>query len=198
MNLIATALLVVSAAFTAGCATPPDARAPLPDVTREAPSVAPAPRAATAPSLALGANETAVARYTTLSAQPLEEDGNPLAVIAKVHFPRQVVNTVGEAVRYVLIRTGYQLAAEDSIDPRVKAVFALRLPDNQRTLGPFRVDAMLGVLMGQPYRLVTDPSARTVTYTAAPAGVEAAASAPASATPARSARAVSLAQSRTY
>lgn len=123
-------------------------------------------RAAGLPPVALGQNETQVGRYTVVATEPDEADANPLAVIAKVHFPREVVNTVGEAVRYVLIRTGYQLVAENALDARVKAVFGLRLPDNQRVLGPYRVDAMLGVLMGQPYRLVADPGSRTVTYIA--------------------------------
>ena len=109
--------------------------------------------------------QTQVARYTTLSLRPTEADENPLAVVAKVHFPRQVVKNVGDAVRYLLIRTGYQLAAADTLDSRVNAVLTLPLPDNQRALGPYRVDSMLAVLMGKPYQLVADPMARTVAYT---------------------------------
>ena len=136
------------------------------------PPTAPAPPdRATAPSTGvLAKNETQVGRYTTVATQPDEADANPMAVIAKVHFPREVVSTVGDAVRYVLIRTGYQLVADDALDARVKSVFALRLPDNQRVLGPYRVDALLGVLMGAPYQLVADPAARTVTYVAPDAG----------------------------
>lgn len=117
------------------------------------------------------ANELQVARYTTLASMPSEADAAPLAVVAKVHFPRPTVNTVGDAVRHLLLRTGYQLVAEDSLDGRVRAVLALRLPDNQRVLGPYRVDAMLGVLLGRPFRLAADPASRTVTYVAvAPEG----------------------------
>lgn len=148
--------------------------------------------------------ETQIGRYTALSTRPPDADANPMAVIAKVHFPRQVVKTVGDAVRYVLIRTGYQLVPAETLDPRVTAVFALRLPDNQRVLGPYRVDSMLTVLMGKPYRLVTDPAARTINYTAAvaaspveqPASPTAAASSPPSSQPAGPARSLSLAQSR--
>lgn len=141
-------------------ATPRDASAPEP---------APIPPLPTA-------NEVQVARYTTLASMPSEADAEPLAVVAKVHFPRPAVNTVGDAVRHLLLRTGYQLVAEDRLDERVRTVLALRLPDNQRVLGPYRVDAMLGVLLGRPFRLVADPASRTVAYVAvAPEGNPAAA-----------------------
>jgi len=128
-------------------------------------------RATSAPELApisplSAANEVQVARYTTLASIPSEADAEPLAVVAKVHFPRPAVNTVGDAVRHLLLRTGYQLVNEDRLDERVRAVLALRLPDNQRVLGPYRVDAMLGVLLGRPFRLVADPASRTVAYVA--------------------------------
>lgn len=115
-------------------------------------------------STALAADETQVARYTTVSAAPGEADANPLAVVAKVHFPREVVVTVGDAVRYLLIRTGYRLLPAERMLPAVSDVFALPLPDNQRVLGPYRVEALLGVLMGKPYTLRVDPALRTISY----------------------------------
>jgi conjugative transfer region protein (TIGR03748 family) len=169
----------------------------------------PPPISAQAPApsdASLARNETVVARYTTVTTLPAEADANPMAVIAKVHFPREVVNTVAEAVRYVLVRTGYRLVPDDALDARVRTIFALRLPDNQRVLGPYRVDAMLSVLMGHPYRFVADSETRTARYvvpgggTNAPAPTAPAAFAPASdlpsagqvahVTPAVSARAV--------
>jgi type IV pili sensor histidine kinase/response regulator len=105
-----------------------------------------------------------MARYTTVSMTPGEADGNPLAVIAKVHFPREVVVTVGDAVRYLLIRTGYRLLPQDRMHPAVADVFALPLPDNQRVIGPYRVETLLGVLMGKAYTLRVDPALRTVSY----------------------------------
>lgn len=165
MKSFAIAILAVSA-LAAGCvtATPPE---PVPhrhELQHDAAAIERPQVAAAAPSPALAQNETQVGRYTTQVTLPAEADVNPMAVIAKVHFPRQVVTTVGDAVRYMLIRTGYQLAPEETLDPRVRQVFALRLPDHQRVLGPYRVDATLSVLMGQPFKLVTDPVSRTVTY----------------------------------
>lgn len=181
MKLFAAAILAI-AALSSGCATRMEVAAP-PSTPVAAPDAAPlaplaAPRSVVPPATPLGTNQTQVGRYTTLTMQPAEADANPMAVVAKVHFPREVVTTVGDAVRYVLIRTGYQLVADDGLDARVKAVFGLRLPDNQRVLGPYRVDAILGTLMGQPYQLVADPGSRTVTYVAPSAPISAPASAP--------------------
>jgi type IV pili sensor histidine kinase/response regulator len=186
-----TAPLLVVAAMTGACASRPGA---LPDAAAVAvppavvippPSSSPsAPASAVTAerpgSTELAADETRVGRYTTVSARPAESDANPLAVIAQVHFPRGVVVTVGDAVRYVLLRTGYRLVAPEALDERVKTVFALPLPDHQRVLGPYRVDAMLGALV-QPFRLVADPAARTVSYAAPATSASAAAPAPSTA-----------------
>ena len=168
-HLAPLALFAALTALAAGCAsTPAPSRPEAATATNVAPKT-PAEATASAlvapaPSLQLAANETQVARYTTIVAQPDEADSNPLAVIAKVHYPRQVVQTVGDAVRYLLLRTGYQLAPDASLDPAVTSVLALRLPDNQRVLGPFRVDVMLATLMGRPFRMEADPTTRQIRY----------------------------------
>jgi type IV pili sensor histidine kinase/response regulator len=186
-----TAPLLVVAALTGACASRPGA---LPDVAAVVVPAVASPAASAFPSVPLpaataerpaastelAADETRVGRYTTVSARPAESDANPLAVIAQVHFPRGVVVTVGDAVRYVLLRTGYRLVAPEALDERVKTVFALPLPDHQRVLGLYRVDAMLGAL-GQPFRLVADPTARTVSYAAPAATASATAPAPSTA-----------------
>ena len=177
LNCAAT--LACCAALTTACAAPSGSssssgptRAPDEPAAAATALTPPAPAASPAASALPVADprttdaQTQLARYTTLSLRPSDADENPLVVIATVHFPRQVVRTVGDAVRYLLIRTGYQLAPVDTLDPRVNAVFGLPLPDNQRALGPYRVDSMLTVLMGHPYQLATDRLTRTVSYTA--------------------------------
>lgn len=163
-------LLTSSVVLLAGCATAP---APSPATTAQAAHASNTAAQRTEPGKATTAsttNEVQVARYTTLAPVPSEADSEPLAVVAKVHFPRPAVHTVGDAVRHLLLRTGYQLAAEDRLDERARGVLAMRLPDNQRVLGPYRVDTMLGVLLGRPFRLVADPASRTVTYISAAEG----------------------------
>ena len=159
--------LLSSATLLLGCATAPSPTGLVTATPVPAPAPAP-PAQARAPIVkAIAADEVQVARYTTLASVPSEADSEPLAVVAKVHFPRPGVNTVGDAVRHLLLRTGYRLAGDDRLDEGARLLLSLSLPDNQRVLGPYRVDAMLGALVGKSFRLVADPASRVVTYVAA-------------------------------
>lgn len=107
-----------------------------------------------------------VGRYTTVRAEPAAEVGEPLQVMARIHFPKQTVRTVGDAVRHVLLRTGWQLAS-DGLSPQARHVLSLPLPESQRTLGPYRVRTILEVLLGSAWQWHEDPVQRTVWFTLA-------------------------------
>lgn len=105
-----------------------------------------------------------VGRYTTVRAKPAEEASQPLLVMARIHFPRQTVRTVGEAVRHTLLRTGWQLAS-GGLSPDARRVLDLPLPESQRVLGPYRVRTILDVLLGSSWQWHEDPVRRTVWFT---------------------------------
>lgn len=105
------------------------------------------------------ADEQRLARYTTTSVTPDPEAANPLAVVATVRFPRERVRTVGEAVDYLLHRTGYRL---DSTDSAARELLSHPLPEAHRELGPFRAQAILELLVGMPYQVVISHVQRTV------------------------------------
>lgn len=109
-------------------------------------------------------DETLVNRYTAISLQPSAADIDPMRIVAQVNFPRMNTKTVGEAIRYLLIRTGYDLVEERLLDPQVVALFAKRLPDSQRTLGPYHVDTMLKILIGPAFKLSTDHASRRISF----------------------------------
>lgn len=111
-----------------------------------------------------GEGETLVNRYTAISLQPGAADIDPTRIVAQVNFPRINTKTVGEAIRYLLIRTGYDLVEESQLDPQVVALLAKRLPDSQRTLGPYRVDTMLKILIGPAFDLSTDHASRRISF----------------------------------
>lgn len=113
----------------------------------------------------LAPGETRVARYSTTNISPTAVARQPLAVIATVNFPRGHIATVGDAIQHLLVRTGYQLDT-GQLSPRAAAVLSMPLPDAQRRLGPYRVDQMLGVLLGEPWVLSVDNATRSVTYAA--------------------------------
>ncbi|MBW8833403.1 MAG: hypothetical protein JF606_29325, partial [Burkholderiales bacterium] len=103
-------------------------------------------------------------RYTTSEPLPEATASNPLAVVATVSFPRAKVNNVGDALRHLLVRTGYQLVNEEQLDERARSLLALPLPESHRQLGPYRVESMLQVLLGEPWRLQVDSMSRTVCF----------------------------------
>jgi type IV pili sensor histidine kinase/response regulator len=100
-----------------------------------------------------------VARYTErVGAETAERD--PLAVVASLRFPREVVSNVGDALRYLLQRTGYGLAAAD---PDTGHLFQLPLPESQRQLGPHPVQVLAQILAGNGYQVCVNPRTRVLT-----------------------------------
>ncbi len=99
-----------------------------------------------------------VGRYTTIDAIS-EAEVDPLAVVAQLRFPRDVVSNVGDALAYLLQRTGYAIQPTDEYSTRL---FNLPLPDSQRQLGPARVSSLAQVIAGNKYRLCIDRYARRI------------------------------------
>jgi len=91
-----------------------------------------------------------LARYTTAPATPDPAVADPMAVVASVHFPREHVRTVRDAVAFLLLRTGFRL---ESTDLAASALLDMPLPESHRDLGPYPARAILEVLVGPPYRV---------------------------------------------
>lgn len=114
-----------------------------------------------------GASETVqLARYSTSSLLPPQSASNPLAVVASVSFPRALVQNVGDAARHLLARTGYQLVDATQLELAAQGLLRLPLPESHRHLGPYRVDAMLQTLLGEPWQVQIDPITRSVRFSA--------------------------------
>lgn len=113
-----------------------------------------------APVAAVAASDDVVpvGRYTTVDAVA-EAEVDPLATVAQLRFPRDVVSSVGDALRYLLQRTGYAIRANDDYSTRL---FELPLPDSQRQLGPARVTTLAQTITGNSYRLCIDRYSRQV------------------------------------
>ena len=113
-------------------------------------------------SLSVQAKDIQVGRYSVLAATPTEAQAELLATTMTVRFPERV-QTVGEAVRYLLQRSGYRLAAAESTGPDTTALFALPLPAMHRNLGPMTLQAALDTLAGPAFHRVQDPIHRLIT-----------------------------------
>ena len=107
-----------------------------------------------------------VGRYTVVPSTPSDKVIEPLLVIAKLTFPRQTVVTIGDALNYVLMRTGYHLT--DDFGVSAKTFLALPIPENQRAVGPYQVQDILAVLIGKSWTLTVDHRNRIVGFVSAP------------------------------
>ena len=114
-------------------------------------------------SVNLKANDAQVGRYSVIAAVPTEAQTDLLATTLTIRFPERI-QTMGEAVRYLLQRSGYRLASTGSIGPDTVNLFALPLPAVHRSLGPMTLRDALKTLAGPTFNLVQDPIHRLITF----------------------------------
>lgn len=111
-----------------------------------------------------GTDQVQVGRYTTQSAQPTAELAEPLSVNAQLNFPRQTVSTVGQALDYTLIRTGYRMVDPMALSDQARSFLNLPLPESQRRMGPYPVRTILQILLSKTWSLKTDAISRQVWF----------------------------------
>lgn len=114
-------------------------------------------------SVNLQAKDVQIGRYSLLAATPTEAQANLLATTITVSFPARIV-TVGEAVQYLLQRSGYRLAAGHVVAPEAEHLLTLPLPAVHRHFGPVTLMQGLEALVGPAFRLVQDPVHRLISF----------------------------------
>ena len=112
-------------------------------------------------------DQVQIGRYSTQAAEPPAELADPLAIYAQLNYPRQAVESVGAAMNYTLIRTGYRLVESDALTPSARAFLQLPLPESQRRMGPYQVRTILATLLGPAWTLHVDPVTRQVWFSLA-------------------------------
>lgn len=101
-------------------------------------------------------------RYTLVELTPEAQQQDLLLQVIDVSIPATLPATVGDALRYVLLRSGYTLC---ETDPAAAALYDLALPAVHVQLGPlFLRDALL-TLAGSAWKLQVDDLARRVCFT---------------------------------
>lgn len=111
----------------------------------------------------LYASEVQVGRYSTLLAQPTAAQADLLSTTITVRFPERI-QTLGEAVRYLLQRSGYRLADDHVANSVTADLLGLTLPAVHRILGPIMLRQALETLVGPVFRLVQDPMHRLISF----------------------------------
>jgi type IV pili sensor histidine kinase/response regulator len=109
----------------------------------------------------LNAAEVQVGRYSSLPAMPTVAQADLLATTITVSFPARI-QTVGEAVNYLLQRSGYRMA--DAVAPETMQLLELPLPAVHRSLGPITLTQALQTLAGPAFLLIHDPVHRLISF----------------------------------
>ncbi|TNL04609.1 hypothetical protein CYD30_23390 [Kosakonia cowanii] len=101
-------------------------------------------------------------RYTLASTRPVDAQRDPLSQIIDIRMPAQVVNTIGEGMRYVMLGSGYSLC---SGEPGVYSeLFIKPLPAVQRSIGPVKLGDALQILAGPAWRMRVDDLNREICF----------------------------------
>ncbi len=110
-----------------------------------------------------GPGPVQVERYSTVAPVPRAAQIDPLQAVVAIAFPDQI-STVGDALHYLLRRTGYRFASREATDPASTALMRQPLPAVHRQLGPITVSRALTTLAGPAWYLVVDPVHRLVSF----------------------------------
>lgn len=111
----------------------------------------------------LQASEVQVGRYSALRAMPTVAQADLLSTIITVRFSERI-QMLGEAMHYLLQRSGYRLADHHAANSAITDLLALPLPAVHRSLGPILLKQALETLIGPVFRLVQDPVHRLISF----------------------------------
>ena len=100
-------------------------------------------------------------RYTLVEIEPTTTQLDLLSQVIDITLPATAVTTVGDALRYVLLSSGYTLC-EDRAD--LETLLALSLPASHFHLGPLLLRQALELLAGPAWLLDVDERARRVCF----------------------------------
>lgn len=102
-------------------------------------------------------------RYTHVKNIPPVDQQNPLKVVVLTKIP-QSAQTVGEAINFLLSRSGYVVADISVMSQETRNLMQLPLPQVQRSIGPITLDKALKTIGGESFELVVDPVHRIVNF----------------------------------
>jgi conjugative transfer region protein (TIGR03748 family) len=148
-----TLVLLTSGFLLPGCATSS------PHGNRTEPPTAP-PLTATQTIEPIPVPVVRYSRYTLVEISPKEEQADLLQQIVDVTMPSALTSTVGDSLRYVLLRSGYQLCDGDESRP----FETFPLPAAHLHLGPMTLRNVLQLLVGPAWVLEVDNLTRRICF----------------------------------
>jgi type IV pili sensor histidine kinase/response regulator len=156
---LAVLTALVGCALVTGCAATREANIPTahdapPEPAAFARTIAAAPEPGLIPVARYG-------RYTLVEMVPEPAQRDLLRQVIEISIPPTLDASVGDALRHVLLRTGYRLCEA----PDAASLFALPLPAAHLRLGPLALRDALLALAGPAWGLSVDDAARAVCFT---------------------------------
>lgn len=107
-------------------------------------------------------------RYSAIAPVPTPEQAHILDVVITVTLPKSDVQTVGQGIRYLLRRSGYQMVNPDKLPPDALWLFSNPLPDVHRQLGPITLKDAINTLAAPAFTLIEDPVHRLISFQLSP------------------------------
>lgn len=107
--------------------------------------------------------EIRIGRYTSAKAASSDEQENLLNVVIQTEIPAKIL-TVGEAIRFLLMRSGYSLAPIEAQGKHVPQLLNKPLPHAHRKVGPIMLKDALGMIVGNAYWMSADPVHRLIAF----------------------------------
>lgn len=150
--VLAGCVLITGCAAT-GMARTPTAPDSLPGPTVLVRTIAPEPEPSLIPVARYG-------RYTLVEMVPEPAQRDLLRQVIEISIPPTLDASVGDALRHVLLRTGYRLCDA----PDAASLFTLPLPAAHLRLGPLPLRDALLALAGPAWVLSVDDAARAVCF----------------------------------
>lgn len=102
-------------------------------------------------------------RYTIASTAPTASQRNPLGQIIQVHIPANMTPNTGDAIKYILNRSGYVLCPFDN--GTLGQLYDRPLPATQYSLGPISLLNALQVIAGTAWKLKVNEASRSICFT---------------------------------
>jgi type IV pili sensor histidine kinase/response regulator len=109
------------------------------------------------------AESTQLGRYLTVDNKPRVAQVDLLSQAFQVRFPASV-QTIGDAMEYLLKQSGYSLVPEAKRSSELKIALSKPLPAVDRDFGPMKLKDGLATLAGPVFVLVNDPLNRMISF----------------------------------
>ena len=106
---------------------------------------------------------TQIDRYSVVATGPTAGQRDLLVVTAVISIPNDI-DSLGDALRWILQDSGYRLAANPVLTEEVRIMLELPLPAMHRRFEPMPLKAVLGLIVGPAFHIVQDPVHRLIAF----------------------------------